>query len=144
METGEFSDKFDFLKEVTHNSPWLKAWRWLIEPYEEALPTNERNREGLTPFDIYVRYWNSKVLEQHEIEPFRNLIVNTLEKFPLTELYPEMARMLIDLDIRFDPALFYRSNLELFPPVIAYIIRYYAVIKTPFIYDIQLIILEYL
>lgn len=138
-------DKFDFLKEVNHNSPWLTAYRWLAEPYEEPLETNERNNDGLTPFDIYVRIWNLNVLEKHEIGRFRKLIVRTLKLFPPTSLYPEMVRMLIDLDIKFDPKLFYtNSNLELFPPFIKFIINYYAVIRLPVIEDIQRIIIEYL
>jgi len=135
---------FSFLKQVNYSSPWLVAYRWLAEPYEDPLPSNDPDDDGMTPFDIYVRLWNSGVIEPQEIRRFRNLIIKTLKRFPPTELYPEMVMMLIKLDIRFDPNLFFVSNLNLFPPFIATIIKQFIVYNIPMIDDVKGVVLEYL
>ena len=145
VNNNNLKTDFSFLNEdFKCGSPWLTAYRWLIEPYEESLETNEPNCEGLTPFDIYVRIWELQILEPHEMNPFRNLIIGTLKRFPPKELYPEMVAMLVAMDVRFDPNLFYVSNLESFPLFIKVIIKQFVIQEIPFIEDIRRIILEYL
>jgi hypothetical protein len=137
---------FSFLRENKHidGVGWIKASRWIVDPYEESLETNEPGIDGLTPFDVYVRIWNLQVLEPQEAESFRNLIIKTLKRFPPNELYPEMLRMFIDLDVKFDPKLFYVSNLNLFPPFIVNIIKRSCIRHLPFIEDIQREVLNYI
>ena len=122
---------------ICSNTDWTKADRWLQEPYSEPLETNDTNSEGLTPLDIYVFIWGLNVMERPEIHIFKKMITNTLKRFPLNKLYPELMIMLDQLNIPFDRNLFFNSNLELFPVYLDRLVRMYIVLGLPFIDDMR-------